>query len=192
MDVEILMLVLSGVIAYIVWLSQRRHSAQLIRRALYLDIISFRSKLYMMEQFFENAKKCIQEGDAFLFYHEKTDFSFYKELISQIPVLNVQELDVVKGFYDYYFTMEHEMIALSDTMRQWKEIKEKGESVDRKRIVVATFNVERLLQIRRMLYEKTQGSSLLEFKSSYGDELSVWSKKYRNALSKQDTEFLDY
>ena len=185
---KILLLVIGGVVAFCVWLAQSHRTKKRVRLVLYNDIQKWRQTVILMGDFFQNLKASLERKEAKRFDFRMSDFPVYYHMLPQIHLFSEHEIDVITSFYEYYKTLEGDILGTSDTLRQWAEIQKENKEIDDKRRAIALYGLERITKLRELLLQNTEGKSIKEFKSSYHEPLQLHLKQYKEKV-KEDTGF---
>ena len=185
---KIVLLIIGGVVAFSVWLAQSYKTRRRVRLVLYNDIQKWRQTLILMGDFFQNLKTALKRKEAKRFDFRRSDFPVYYHMLPQIHLFSEHEIDVITSFYEYYKTLEGDVVGTSDTLRQWDEILKEGKEIDDKRRAIALFGLERVIKLRELLLHNTEGKTIKEFKSDYHEPLQSHLQKHRENV-KQNTGF---
>lgn len=185
---KILLLIIGGVVTFSVWFAQSYRTKKRVRLVLYNDIQKWRQTLTLMGDFFQNLKAAIERKEAKRFDFRMSDFLVYYHMLPQIHLFNEHEIDVITSFYEYYKTLEGDVLGTSDTLRQWAEIQKENKEIDDKRRAIALYGLERIIKLRELLLQNTEGKVIKEFKSLYHEPLQLHLKQYK-ARIKEDTGF---
>jgi hypothetical protein len=89
MTKEILIIITTAIVGYIIWLIQWRRTRCRIRYQIYQDIQRIKKKLIIMDKFFERLGEGIQRKEMKRIYYEKGSGSLdvYNNLIAQLHLL---------------------------------------------------------------------------------------------------------
>jgi len=183
---EILLIFIGGVVTFAVWLAQSFRTRRKVKLVLYNDIQKWRQTLVLMGDFFQNLKSAIEHKEAKRFDFRFSDFPVYYHMLPQIHLFSEHEIDVITSFYEYYKTLEGDIIGTSDTLRQWAEIYKEKKEVDDKRRAIALYGLERIIKLRELLLANTEGKTIKHFKASYHEPLSRHLNRYKEKV-KEDT-----
>lgn len=181
MTKEILIIIITAITGYIIWLIQGRRTRCRIRYQIFQDIQRIRKKLIIMDKFFERLNEGIKRKEMKRIYYERGSGSLdvYNNLISQLHLLSNHEIDVISSFYDWYKEYDHEIAGISDTLKQWEERSRQGEPPDDKKREIALFNLHRIITMRKLLLKNTEGLPIISFSSDYETPLNTEMDSYR-------------
>ena len=174
-----------GLVAFVVWMKQQLHTRNQVRRVLVHDVREHRHTLILMANFFEGLQERIQRKEAKKFHFRNTDFAVYHGLIPQIPLLNEKEVDVITAFYETYKVFEGIVLALSDTLRQWDDLRAQDEEISDFSIQAASYALVRIMKLKELLLENTSGNNIANWSENYREPFERCVTVYKAKVLEQ-------